>query len=310
MTATEPLTRTDAATKRIERLNTASANRVIEPDVDVAGELDLDRQVLPDELLSIHGLDLDLTAEQRRTLAREEAASVFDNGLRFEAVLNAGFSYQIVTSPDLTDPRITYMLHEIGEETRHQRLFVRLLSQLQGQAPKPMDRAVFRALERWGTKQIIGRPALLFTLVLAGEEAPDLLQKLAAEHPDTDPFLKDVSRYHRQEEARHLSFARAMFPEVWAEASAIDRWAVRRLAPYLVKQMFELLVQPGVYATVGLPTWKTWKAAHATPQRTALRHQATRPVLQVLVDNGVFRGEVPEAWRETCGVDAAGDPIS
>ncbi len=296
-------------TTRIERLNTASANRVIEPDVDVQGALDLSRQVLPDELLSVAGLDLDLSPEQRKTLAREELASVFDNGLRFEAILNAGFSRMISMAPDLTDPRITYMLHEIGEETRHQRLFARVLTQLGGQAPKPMDKPIFRMLERFGTSQITSRPALLFTLVLAGEEAPDLFQKLASEHPDTDPFIRDVSRYHRSEEARHLSFARTVFSELWAEANWRDRFAVRHVAPFVVGQMFDFLVQPGVYSTVGLPDWDTWKAARATPERAALRHQATRPVLRVLMDNDVFRGDLPKAWQRTCGVDPSGQPV-
>lgn len=309
MSVTTQPTTTQAATTRIERLNTASVNRVLEPDVDVSGHLDLDRQVLPDDLLSIAGLDLDLTPEQRQTLAREELASIFDNGLRFEAVLNAGFSMLISNSSDLTDPRIVYMLHEIGEETRHSRLFVRVIDQLRPSAPRTLNTWYFRLLDRIGTRQILARPALLFTLVLAGEEAPDLFQKLASEHPDTDPFIKDVSRYHRSEEARHLSFARAMFPEVWAEANWRDRFAVRHVAPFVVGQMFELLVQPGVYATVGLPTWDTWKAAKATPVRVALRHQATRPVLKELQDAGVFRGELPKAWQETCGVDPSGQPL-
>ena len=52
----------DPTTRRIERLNTASANRIIDPDADVIGELDLTRQVIPDELLSVAGLDVELTA--------------------------------------------------------------------------------------------------------------------------------------------------------------------------------------------------------------------------------------------------------
>ena len=55
-------------------------------------------------------------------------------------------------------------------------------------------------------------PALFCLLVLSGEEVPDLMQKLASEHPDTDPMIKSVSKYHRQEEARHLAFARCSSP--------------------------------------------------------------------------------------------------
>jgi hypothetical protein len=35
---------------------------------------------------------------------------------------------QIARTTSMTDPRITYLLHEMGEETRHQRLFQRVLT--------------------------------------------------------------------------------------------------------------------------------------------------------------------------------------
>ena len=60
-----------------------------------------------------------------------------DTGVRFESVLMAGFSIDILTRPDLTDPRVTYLLHEMGEETRHSRLFVRLLVQVQATGQEP-----------------------------------------------------------------------------------------------------------------------------------------------------------------------------
>lgn len=35
---------------------------------------------------------------------------------------------QIARTTSMTDPRITYLLHEMGEETRHQRLLQRVLT--------------------------------------------------------------------------------------------------------------------------------------------------------------------------------------
>ena len=205
-----------AVVERVERLNRASLKRVIEPDADLPGAVG-DGQLMADELLSVAGMDLGLTAEQRRILSREEVASMFSAGTRFEAVLEIGFARQVAYAADLTDPRITYLLHEIGEETRHQRLFIRLVSQIAPRAVNPMEgKAWMERLDRFGTGWITSHPAMLYVMVLAGEEIPDRMQKLASEHPDTDPFLASVNRYHRQEEARHLSFARAMLPEVWA----------------------------------------------------------------------------------------------
>lgn len=297
-------------TDKIERLNVASARRIVEPDVDVAGAVG-SGQVLPDELLSVAGLGLDLTAEQKAILSREELASIVDMGIRFECALMAGFCLQLFSTHDLTDPRVVYALHEVGEETRHSRLFSRLLGQLAPTAKNPLDHWLLRRIQRFGIGQIIRRPALLDVLVLGGEEIPDLFQKLASEHPDTDPFVKAVNKYHRMEEARHLAFARTVVPERWAEAGWTDRIAVRRVAPLVIGDMFRFIVHPGVYAAIGLPAWDTWRAVQKTPQRIALRHEATRPVLKALVEGGALKaGRIPKAWRRLCGVDRHGRPVT
>lgn len=297
----------DDVERRVERLSTIAARRYLDPDEAVQGEIG-PGPILPAELLSTAGLDLDLTPDQQRALAREEVASITQTGIVFEAALEAGFALQIATELAPTDPRVTFLLHEIGEETRHQRLFIRLLGQLAPTARNPLDTRLGRAVMRRVIRSVIRRPAVLYTVVLAGEEIPDLIQKRSSEHPDTDPFVRAVNTYHRQEEARHLSFARAVMPEVWAAAGPVDRFATRHVAPLLVWWMFSTLVHPGVYAAVGLPGWATWKAVQRAAPRVDLRHGSTRPVLRVLADAGVVGRRVPRTWRSLCGVDAAGRP--
>ena len=294
---------------RIERLSAVSLKKVVEPDVAVPGGVG-PGQVLPTELLSIAGLDLDLTPEQLVKLSREEVASITSEGIRFESVLTAGFSMEIVRQDDLTDPRVTYILHELGEETRHSRLFVRLLSQLEPEAKNPLNKPILNRIQSLVLPFLMGMPAFFCVLVLTGEEIPDLMQKLASEHPDTDPFVREVNKYHRQEEARHLAFARMILPELWQKASHFERFMIRRVAPFMVGGMFEMLVHPGVYETVGLPGWETWRKANRSPQRIAVRHRALRPLLAALIDAGAIRpGSVPPAWRKLCGVDAQGQPV-
>ena len=299
---------TNSKTERIERLSTASLKHVIEPDVEVPGHV-RSGQVIPDDLMSIAGLGLDLTPEQRAVLSREEVASITDSGIRFEAVLAAGFSAVIMDHADLTDPKITYILHEMGEETRHSRLFIRLISQLQPQARDPLL-PFARFLRRVALPSLMNKPALFCVLVLTGEEVPDLLQKRAVEHPETDPFIRDINRYHRAEEARHLQFGRMVLPDFWRRAGFIERWMVRRLSPLIMRGTGEMLVHPGVYEVVGLPKWRTWRAANRTPQRRAFRHEALRPVLKAVIDAGVLkRGRIPRGWRRVCGVDKNGNPV-
>jgi P-aminobenzoate N-oxygenase AurF len=293
--------------QRVLRLSAAAGRHIVEPDTEVAGSIG-DGQVIPDEMLTVAGLGIRLSPEQRATLAREEVASITQAGIRFEAVLEAGFSVQIATAEDLTDPRITFILHEVGEETRHQRLFQRLLAQLAPQAKAPISHRLVRLGYLLVIRATATNPALLYVLVLGGEEIPDLFQKLASEHPETDPFIRQVNRYHRMEEARHLSFARAVFPEVWRAASALDRALVRHVAPRIIRFMFDSMVHPGVYEVVGLPGFATWRAANRTPQRRQLRFEATRPILQVLLDTGAVRPErIPPAWRSLCGMRRDGE---
>lgn len=300
---------TTAVDSRIAQLNTASARRVIDPDAEIQGAPG-PGQIVPDELLSVRGLDIELTAEQRARLSREEIASIALAGVRFEAVLTAGFGLEIATASDVRDPRVTFLFHEIGEESRHSRLFLRLVDALAPTATSPLDKPILRRLMRLGVQQIIKRPALLYTLVLGGEEIPDYFQKLASEHPETDEFVRAVNKYHRMEEARHLSYARAVLPEIWEKATWHDRFAVRHIAPLAIRGMFETMVHPGVYATIGLPAWETWKAVNRTPERIAVRHESTRPVVKALVDGGVLReGRIPKGWRELAGVDEHGRPV-
>jgi hypothetical protein len=299
--------------QRIGRLSTASLQRILEPDTDVPGSVG-DGQVLPNELLSIADLPEilhSLTPEQKRTLAGEEFASIVDTGIRFESVLMAGFSMEILHKRDLTDPRVTYLLHEMGEETRHSRLFARLLGQVAPTAKNPINVPMMRIVEKIAMPFLFNMPALFCLLVLTGEEVPDLLQKLASEHEDTDPMIKAVSKYHRQEEARHLAFARLLFPEQWAAAGPIERFLVRYLGSRIAVGMFDTIVHPGVYATVGLPAWETWKKVNRSAGRTALRHRALRPLFRKLFEADVFtHNRIPKGWRLAAGVDRHGEDIA
>ena len=167
----EPQAEHTEHTARVERLNAASLRRIVEPDDEVTGTLTKD-QVVPDELLSVAGLGLDLSPEQRATLSREELASIVRFGILFEAVLMSGFAYQLALSPDVTDPRFTYALHEMGEETRHSRLFVRLVDELAPMQRNPLNSRLAARVRSRMLPLLLRRPATLDALVLVGEEIP------------------------------------------------------------------------------------------------------------------------------------------
>ena len=293
---------------RVERLSSASLRRVIEPHLEVTGALTKE-QVIPDDLLSVVDLDLGLTRTQRATLAREEVASITRFGIELESVLMSGFAHRLAFSTDVTDPRFTYVLHEIGEESRHSRLFVRLLDELAPTQRDPFNSRIAALVRSRLFPLLVSRPATFDAFVLAGEEIPDLFQRLAAEHPDTDDLVRAVSRYHRLEEARHIAFARTTLGEHYRDTTWTDRWAVRWIVPIAIVTMFDAIVQPFVYPTVGLPALSTWLRVRRQPARVALRRECARAVLRALTDADVFqRGRVPLLWRGAASIDREGVP--
>jgi P-aminobenzoate N-oxygenase AurF len=300
-----------APERRISRLSTVSAKRVIEPDVDVTGDF-RPGQILPDELLITSGLDLQLSTAAKATLSREQTAALLDGGIRLESVLLGGVGLLLACWPDLTDPRVTYLLHEVGEETRHSRLFARMVEQLAPRATNPFHRGPALAVTRRIYRLIMNNPALLGVMVLAGEEVPDLVQRRQLEHPDTDDYVRRVNAYHREEEARHIAFARILLPELWLRATRRQRFLVARVAPVLVDLMLETqLFHPGIYEAAGLPARRTARAVQRGESYRRLRAEAMRPVLKAwLMAAPERRRRVPRGWRRICSVDRSGQPVA
>jgi hypothetical protein len=285
--------------------------RVIEPEERFAWDELGEGQIIPDALLSIDPDEYGLTDEQKATLSREEVASLLESGVRFETVLIAAFALQMAEGRRLVDARTTYALHEMGEETRHSRAFLRMVEQIAPTAPRLMNSGLPFLVRRTIQRNLLKHPALLYVFVLAGEEIPDLMQKLASEHPETDRLLADVNKYHRQEEARHLAFARMRLPELHDEVSRFERWRMRHTVPFGIHRLFESMIDPGVYTTIGLPPLRTSLRANRSPRRRALKIAACRPILEAIIAAGfVKEGRVPRAWRRLCHVDRHGRPLA
>jgi len=71
------------------------------------------------------------------------------------------------------------------------------------------------------------------------------------------------------------------------------------------------MVQPFVYATVGLPPLRTWLRVRRLRERVAMREQCARAVLNALIDGRVLkRGRVPGLWRRVAAVDRHGRPAA
>ena len=224
----------------------------------------------------------------------------------------AGFSLDILSRPDLTDPRVTYLLHEMGEETRHSRLFVRLLDPGAAESQEPArqpDRPHRAAARRDAVPHGHAVAVLPARAQRRGSARPP--PEAGREHPDTDPMIKAVSKYHRQEEARHLAFARMLFPEQWAAAGP-DR-ALPGPLPRLPHRHRDVRHHraPGRLRHRRPPHVEDLARrqplrrphGHAPPCPAPAPHPAPR--------GEVFEGgRVPRGWQLACGVDRHGRDLA
>lgn len=306
------MTLIDDHTAKITRLNRASVRKTLEPEEMFDFSVPCEGLPISANRISIydHPAFATLTEEQQIILAREEIASMLQVGVRMEAVLQAQMSLLIARFPNLFDPRVEYMQHEIAEETRHSRAFVRMAQRYEPKAVNPF----LSGFLKWNTYLLTGYSMthesawLISTLV--GEEFPDIVQHASVNDPNTEPLLKEINRYHILEESRHLSFAKMRLIEAYPSAGLIERFFIRYILCVQAWFMFALYVNPGVYAVVGLPKWRTWWAAQRLPKRRNIRVKAMRKVLDACLNAGVFRkGHLPWGWRYLCGVDKNCHPI-
>ena len=129
-----------AADERIARLSTASVRKVLEPEELFDWASLGEGQVIGDELLTTSGLDLDLEPDdQGAPVPRGSRGDARDGDpLRGGAQRRLRASDRRDPATSAT-PASTYMLHEIAEETRHQRAFIRLIEELEPRAVNPVS---------------------------------------------------------------------------------------------------------------------------------------------------------------------------
>ena len=274
---------------RVRKLSTASERRVIDPDRDVPGDVGL--RPAPARRAPERGRPR-ASISPRISGPRCHVKRWVDHRSRDPLRSGARGRLRPADRPEHEPARSPHhlLLHEIGEETRHQRLFLRMLEQMQPNAKNPFVNRVTRCLERLRhpADHLACRPCCT-CLVLGGEEIPDLFQKLASEHPDTDPFIKRGEQVppHGGSPApvvRPGEAARGL-----GEGESIDRLAVRFVAPIIIKGCSTRSCTPASTRPWVCRPWTPGSgSARATPVCVG-RRKATRPVLDAVIEAGAFR---------------------
>ncbi|MEO3767936.1 diiron oxygenase [Streptomyces sp. B8F3] len=284
--------------KVAERLLAASEKHSFDPD----RELDWDAPVeegkwfWPPELVSLYDTPLwrRMSEEQRRELARLEAASLASLGIWFEIILMQLLVRHIYDKP-VTSNHARYALTEIADECRHSMMFARMITK-GGAEPYPVTRFHHNLARIFKT---FSTTPGSFTATLLGEEILDWMQRLTFPDERIQPLVRGVTRIHVVEEARHVRYARE---ELRRQMLTAPRWErnLTRLTSGEAARVFSVsFVNPQVYTDAGLDRAEAVAQVKASPHRREVMQTGAKRLTDFLDDIGVIQGVGRRLWRSS-----------
>ncbi|GAA3045129.1 hypothetical protein FHS39_000309 [Streptomyces olivoverticillatus] len=281
-----------------ERLLQSSARHSFDPDT----ELDWDappepgKWYWPPELVSLYDTPLwrRMPEEQRRELARHEAASLASLGIWFEIILMQLLVRHIYDKP-VTSAHVRYALTEIADECRHSTMFARLIRH-GGSPAYPVSR-LHHNLARV-LKTVSTTPGS-FACTLLGEEILDYMQRLTFPDERVQPLVRGVTRIHVVEEARHVRYAREELRRQMVTAPRWERELTRVSAGEAARVFSIAFVNPAVYAAVGLDRRAAVAQVRASAHRRAVMQAGARRLTGFLDEIGVLRGVGRRLWHSS-----------
>ncbi|MGQ0623757.1 MAG: AurF N-oxygenase family protein [Sporichthyaceae bacterium] len=279
-----------------DRLLDSSAKHSFDPltEVDWDAEPVEGLAWMPLERVSLYGTELwdALTPEQRIELSKHEFASGMAVGLWFELILMqllARYAYDL-------DPRSAhaqYALTELGDETRHSIMFARAIEKMGVPHYKP--HRLVHEISRLA-KATLGGPSM-FAAVLVAEEATDRMQRAMMDNDEIQPLMRQVTRIHVIEEARHVRYAREEVTHRMAGMNFAMREVHRHVAATVAYMIMDSLWDPHIYASVGIKPGEGRAAALANPHHRETRRWMTAKITEFLREAGLIGGPSTLLWK-------------
>jgi hypothetical protein len=268
------------------RLLRSSAKLSFDPqtEVDWTAAQRADVLYAPERCSSLYGTDLweQLTIEQRATLTKHEVASIASVGIWFEEILMQ-MLLRYAYDRDLTRKDIQWTLTEIADECRHSIMFASMISAF-GAPNYGVGRTVHELGRLFKT---ISNQVLTFAGTMYVEEILDAFQRDAMDDESVQPLVRQVSRIHVIEEARHISYAREEALRAQTDSGFLKRTYNRVMIGLIVHNATTSLINPRVYAAAGLDEKAARAAAAANPNWRATKTRAAEKVLAFFDECGL-----------------------
>jgi hypothetical protein len=262
-----------------ERLLASSAKVSFDPltEVDWASPPVPGRYYSPAHNLSLYGTPLweALTEEQRIELSKHEVASIASVGIWFEEILMQ-MLLRHAFDRDPTSAHVQYALTEIADECRHSVMFAKMISWMGVPAygPGRLSHELGRLFKAISTH------SQTFGGTMYVEEILDAFQRELMNDESMQPLTRQVSRIHVIEESRHITYAREEL--VRTKVGPLQRRWEQLLLGLVVHRSTVGLINPRLYAAVGIDPKAGRKAARNNPHWRATKMQMAAKAIDVL----------------------------
>jgi len=280
-----------------QRLLQTSAKHSYDPavEIDWAAPLAPDRYFIDPHRSSLYGTELwDRMSEQQRIdLTKHEVASFYSMGIWFETILMQMLVRHVYDRPK-GSAHARYAWTEIADECRHSVMFSRMAEKFGG--PEYGPDWLVHQLGRFFKTTSNG--TLTFGATIYVEEILDALQREQMVDESLQPVVQKVSRIHVIEEARHIRYAREETRRQWPRLGRLGRAYSRLVLAVVVYLATTRLVDPKVYAAVGLDVDEAVAAAAANPHWRQTKQFAARKVIKFFNEVGLIAGPGKLLWRK------------
>ena len=248
-----------------------------------------DQLAVPFEYTTLYGTDVwsDLNDEQKRKLTITDTANLYANTLNGERLLVSGLSSQLYghgAPAEITD----YLHHFLDEENKHMIMFGIFCRKYIGRV-YPEKKFAFDH-----KKYAPGEELLRFYAQAMIVEAYGDFYNVRAMNDDLcDPLVRNISRVHHIDEARHLSFDRAYITELAAQY--LPLWEDTRIAEFrewlagYMRVIWMTFYNPAAYKDAGIADpYAAAKIALASEYQTQLREKISAGVVKFFMKTGLL----------------------
>jgi hypothetical protein len=278
----------------LQHIIAASHRKSFDPykEIDWSVPFDCSHFYMPQNMVSLYGTTLwdRMTREQRVKLSMHEACSALATTIWFENQLSFKLmDYLIDVSP--LDPQFDWLQIEVADECRHSMMFAQAIKRCEVPWYKPR----FSSAITFFSKYLTSRVAMMIS-TLAAEDVIGYLNSRTAQDPECHPVMRELSKIHIIEEARHRGYAHQYLKQNWPHLGKFRRSMARRYGLLSTLTIIWQLVHPEIYNNLGLPP-QAMKMAKNNPHRARLKREMAAGLVEFLTEIDIIDESVGPKWR-------------